>query len=81
MTHIGTNILEKLKLQKAKWDLSKKIETEFNKTPIDMHAINAAITQYIKDFQVNPEFMKDYEDFINSVPGAKNKLDTYFRHQ
>lgn len=81
ITHIGTNILEKLKLQKAKWDLSNKIEAEFNKTPLNMTVINAAITQYIKEFQTNPEFMKDYEEFINGVAWARNKLQQYLDHQ
>ena len=46
-----------------------------------MAIINAEITQYIKTFQTNPEFMKDYEDYINNVQGARNKLTTYFKHQ
>ncbi len=86
ITHIGTNILLKLKQQKAKMDLMNKVDAELNqyfsnKNQIHINNINKEIENYIKLYQTNPDFMKDYEDLINNVPGAKNKLQLYFQHQ
>lgn len=81
ITHIGTNVLEKLKQQKASWDLINKIDTEFTKRVVNTTLVNKEITQYIKDYQKNPEFMKEYKDFVDGVPWAKNKLEKYFNHQ
>lgn len=86
ITHMGTNILEKLKLQRANKALIELVDTEINayfadgnNTHID--TINQSIRSHIKYNQTAPGFTKDYEDFLKGVPGAKNKLEQYLKHQ
>lgn len=86
ITHIWTNILEKLKQQKARITLNTFVEKEFSTYLVDsdqthINAINTQVTNYIKQYQVNPEFMGDYQDAINNIPWAKNKLEQYLKHQ
>ena len=81
ITHIGTNILLKLNQQKAYKELIEKMDIEFNKITPDTNIINTEIAKYIKEYQNNPLFMQDYQDFINNVPGARNKLHQYLNHQ
>lgn len=86
ITHIGTNILAKLNLQKARRWLSQLVENEFNAYLTDnnqshISSINKAISDHITHNQTNPEFMKDYEDFLNQTPGSIDKLKQYFKHQ
>ena len=57
------------------------MDNEFNKITPDTNIINTEIAKYIKEYQTNPLFMQDYQDFINNVPGAKNKLQQYLNHQ
>jgi len=86
ITHIWTNILLKLKQQKAKMDLMNKVDTELNQyfvnnNQVHINNINKEIENYIKLYQTNPDFMKDYQDLINNVPWSRNKLQLYFQHQ
>ncbi|HKL44414.1 MAG TPA: hypothetical protein VJ892_03985 [Candidatus Absconditabacterales bacterium] len=86
ITHTGTNILLKLQQQRAKMQLNKDVENDFNNyistgSQVHLTNINRHIENYIKTYQTNPDFMKDYEDFINAVPGARNRLQLFLRHQ
>ena len=83
MTHIWTNILEKLKLQKASSDLMSKANTEFeayinDKQDSHINNINKFIEDYIKDFQQNPKFLWDYQEFLSNKDPSKLKL--FFKH-
>lgn len=86
ITHIWTNILLRLDLQRARWGLEQLVASELtayasdnNQSHID--AINVAIRAHIKHNQENPKFMKDYEDFLKKTPGSLNKLQQYLKHQ
>lgn len=86
ITHIGTNILEKLRQQRAKTALTHEVDKEINLYLVDnnqshIDTINRLISDHIKYNQKNPDFMKDYEEFLNKTPGAINKLQTYLKHQ
>ena len=66
ITHIWTNILEKLKLQKAASNLMSAVNTEFDayindKQDLHIDNINKLIEDYIKDFQKNTKFLDDYK--------------------
>lgn len=86
ISHIWTNILEKLKIQKANVDLMNTVNSEFNayvwdSNNIHIDNINKAIEDYINKFQKTPEFMADYQDFLNNTPWSKEKLEKYLKHQ
>lgn len=83
MTHIWTNILEKLKLQKASSDLMYSVNTEFDayindKQDVHIDTINKLIEDYIKEFQQNPKFLDDYKNFLKDKDPSKLKL--FFQH-
>ncbi|HRX63860.1 MAG TPA: hypothetical protein P5060_02015 [Candidatus Absconditabacterales bacterium] len=86
ITHIGTNILLKLQQQRAKMQLNTNVEGEFNQyiatgSQVHLNNIDRYIENYIKTYQTNPDFMKDYEAYINAVPGARNRLQLFLKHQ
>lgn len=86
ITHIWTNILWKLNLQRAKWGLEEWVNKELNLYLADnnqshIDTINMLITNHIKYNQTIPAFMKDYEAFLNKTPWAINKLQKYLQHQ
>lgn len=86
ISHIWTNILEKLKLQKANFDLINLVNSEFNSyvsasNNIHIDNINKAIEDYINKFQKTPEFMWYYQDFLNKTQWSKEKLEKYLKHQ
>lgn len=86
ITHIGTNILEKLRQQRATTALTQVVDKEINLYLADnnqshIDTINRLISDHIKYNQKNPNFMTYYEDFLNKTPGALNKLQNYLNHQ
>ncbi|MEI8253311.1 MAG: hypothetical protein WCG25_06310 [bacterium] len=60
-----------------------KVNTEFeayinDKQDSHINNINKLIEDYIKDFQQNPKFLTDYQDFLLSKDPSKLKL--FFQH-
>ncbi len=84
--YLWTNILAKLNLQKTNFDLINSINSEFNayvwdSNNVHIDNINKSIQDYINKFQKTPEFMWDYQEFLNNTPWAKEKLIKYLKHQ
>lgn len=78
VSHLGTNILQKLKLEKAQYQLVSELAQALEiGTSVDQ--VQVKIEQFLKDYQKTPDFLKDIQADLNE----KNleKLKKYFNHQ
>ena len=76
--YLGTNILEKLKFEKAQFELVNELAKDLE-TGADTTAIEKKIEDFLKSYQRNPDFLKT----IRSDLANKNneQLKNYFRHE
>ena len=76
--YLGTNILEKLKFEKAQFELVNELAKDLE-TGADTTAIENKIEDFLKSYQRNPDFLKT----IRSDLANKNneQLKNYFRHE
>lgn len=75
---MGTNILEKLKFEKAQFELvnelAKKLEQGGNTAQVE-----EKIEDFLKRYQKNPDFLKTIR--LDLASKNSEKLKTYFRHE
>ena len=76
--YLGTNILEKLKFEKAQFELVNEL-AKYLETGADTTGIEKKIEDFLKSYQRNPDFLKT----IRSDLANKNneQLKNYFRHE
>ena len=76
--YLGTNILEKLRFEKAQFELVNELAKDLE-TGADTTAIEKKIEDFLKSYQRNPDFLKT----IRSDLANKNneQLKNYFRHE
>ena len=76
--YLGTNILEKLKFEKAQFELVNELAKDLE-TGADTTGIEKKIEDFLKSYQRNPDFLKT----IRSDLANKNneQLKNYFRHE
>ena len=76
--YLGTNILEKLRFEKAQFELVNELAKDLE-TGADTTAIENKIEDFLKSYQRNPDFLKT----IRSDLANKNneQLKNYFRHE
>lgn len=76
--YLGTNILEKLRFEKAQFELVNELAKDLE-TGADTSAIEKKIEDFLKSYQRNPDFLKT----IRSDLANKNneQLKNYFRHE
>ena len=76
--YLGTNILEKLRFEKAQFELVNELAKDLE-TGADTTAIENKIEDFLKSYQKNPDFLKT----IRSDLANKNneQLKNYFRHE
>gem|GEM_PF-2921900 len=60
-----------------------KVNTEFeayvnDKQDAHINSINKLIEDYIKEYQQNPKFLTDYQEFLSNKDPSKLKL--FFKH-
>ena len=78
INYLGTNILEKLRFEKAQFELVNELAKDLG-TGADTTAIEKKIEDFLKSYQRNPDFLKT----IRSDLANKNneQLKNYFRHE
>ena len=76
--YLGTNILEKLRFEKAQFELVNELAKDIE-TGADTTGIEKKIEDFLKTYQRNPDFLKT----IRSDLANKNneQLKNYFRHE
>ena len=76
--YLGTNILEKLRFEKAQFELLNELAKDLE-TGADTTGIEKKIEDFLKSYQRNPDFLKT----IRSDLANKNneQLKNYFRHE
>ena len=76
--YLGTNILEKLRFEKAQFELVNELAKDLE-TGADTTGIEKKIEDFLKSYQRNPDFLKT----IRSDLANKNneQLKNYFRHE
>ena len=76
--YLGTNILEKLRFEKAQFELVNELAKDLE-TGADTTGIEKKIEDFLKSYQRNPDFLKT----IRSDLANKNneQLKNYFRHK
>ena len=75
---MGTNILEKLKFEKAQFELVNELAKDLE-TGADTTAIEKKIEDFLKSYQRNPDFLKTIR--LDLASKNSEKLKTYFRHE
>ena len=75
---MGTNILEKLRFEKAQLELVNELAKDLE-TGVNTTGIEKKIEDFLKSYQRNPDFLKT----IRSDIANKNneQLKNYFRHE
>ena len=76
--YLGTNILEKLRFEKAQLELVNELAKDLE-TGVNTTGIEKKIEDFLKSYQRNPDFLKT----IRSDIANKNneQLKNYFRHE
>lgn len=78
MSHKGTNILEKLKLERAQYQLVNDLAEVLEKGENTDH-IQARIEQFLRDYQQSPDFLSAIQEDLDKKD--LERLKRYFRHQ
>ena len=86
ITHIGSNILLRLKEQRDLNDLIGNLDNELgqyiaNGNLIHMQNMQSMVELYIRNYQKTPAFMSTFEKFVWGDLNARNKLRWYLAHQ
>lgn len=78
ISHLGTNILQKLKVEKAQYQLVSELAQTLE-AGTSTEQVQAKIEEFLKNYQKTPDFLKDIQADLNE----KNleKLKSYFKHQ
>ena len=75
---MGTNILEKLRFEKAQFELVNELAKDLE-TGADTTGIEKKIEDFLKTYQKNPDFLKTIRsDLVNK---NNEQLKNYFKHE
>ena len=78
MSHKGTNILEKLKLERAQYQLVKELAEALARGENTDH-VKAKIEQFLWEYQQSPDFLNAIQEDLDKKD--LERLKRYFKHQ
>lgn len=78
ISHLGTNILQKLKIEKAQYQLVSELAQALE-DGATTDQVQTKIEQFLKEYQKSPDFLKDIQADLNEKD--LEKLKRYFKHQ
>jgi len=78
MSHKGTNILEKLKLERTQYQLVNELAEALDKGE-NTDQVKVKIEQFLRDYQQRPDFLNAIQEDIDKKD--IERLKRYFKHQ
>ena len=78
MSHKGTNILEKLKLERAQYQLVKELAEALERGE-NTDQVQAKIEQFLREYQQSPDFLNAIQEDLDKKD--LERLKRYFKHQ
>ena len=78
MSHKGTNILEKLKLERTQYQLVKELAEALERGE-NTDQVQVKIEQFLRDYQQRPDFLNAIQEDLDKKD--LERLKRYFKHQ